>query len=237
MKTAIVFLLSLCIAVPLMAQPPVNGTYTSTDLGGLMLTGRYSESWFGGPLQVNNTLNEESWDGATLGTQWRWYCPWILSPPTLLSNTVNGNGDGFKTWNVTYSDGICWLDGSGPWGGGDASYTANITTWSVQVTEQYANNVLIASIRNTFATAQFQGYNSECMDLQISNNEMIGNTDSGAKPGDYPEFWYWNPCGSIGNAGPGEWGTVTDITFIIDGCITIPVEEKTWGSVKAMYQE
>ncbi len=67
MKAVILVLLSVLIAVPAFAGAPVNGTYKSTDIGGLMLPGRYSELWFGGKLVVNNTLNEQSWDGSTLG--------------------------------------------------------------------------------------------------------------------------------------------------------------------------
>jgi hypothetical protein len=45
MKAVLVVLLSIVVAVPALAGPPANGTYTSTDIGGTMLPGRYSESW------------------------------------------------------------------------------------------------------------------------------------------------------------------------------------------------
>ena len=79
--------LILC-AVPVMAQAPANGTWKSIDLGGPVLLGRYSEYWFAGTkLAVNNTVNEQSWDGATLATQWWWYCPWQVAPAALLTTS------------------------------------------------------------------------------------------------------------------------------------------------------
>ena len=66
MKTVIVFILSVLVAAPVLAQPPINGFYKTTDLGGLMLPGHYSEYWvIGTGLNIGNTMNEESWDGAT----------------------------------------------------------------------------------------------------------------------------------------------------------------------------
>jgi len=239
MKAVLVVLLSMIVAVPALAQAPANGTYTSTDIGGTMLPGRYSESWFPTKLSVNNTLNEQSWDGGTLGVQWWWYCPWVVAAPTLVLNTVDGNGNGIKIWRVNYSGGICWLDGTlgVPWYGGDASYTANVTTWTAIVTETYANFVEVGTVRNHNATATFVGYNTECMNLVVSNLEKLGDTDHTPHPAGFPDFWDWTNCSNIGTAGPGEWGDVDSITFTITGCEVVKTETTTWGSVKAMYRD
>lgn len=237
MKAVLVVLLVLVAAVPAFAGAPANGTYTSTDLGGLMLPGRYSESWYPNKLDVNNTLNEQSWDGATLATQWHWYCPWIVSPATLLVNTVNGAGNGIKIWRVTYTGGYCWLDGAGPWAGGDASYSATINTWIAIVTETYASFALVGSVRNQNATSTFDGYNQECMALEIHNTEKLGDTNSGPLPANFPSFWNWIGCFDQGPAGPGEWGDVDSITLTVDGCETVATEQKTWGGVKSMYRK
>ena len=237
MKTAIVFLLSILVTVPVFAQAPVNGTYKSTDLAGTMLTGRYSELWYGGPLQVNNTVNEMSWDGATLGTQWHWYCPWILLPPTLLLDTVDGAGNGSKLWQVVYSGGFCWIDGGGPWGGGDPSYLANISTWIAIVDETYAGGVEVNTDKTISSEATFVGYNDECMSLQVSNTQKLGDTNSGSLPPNFPNFWDWFACNDVGTAGPGEWGDVSEITFNVVGCEVVPVQERSWGNVKQMYRE
>lgn len=236
MKAAIIALICIAIAVPALAGPPANGVYKSTDIGGSMLPGRYSELWFGGKLSVNNTLNEQSWNGA-LGTQWHWYCPWISVPPTLLLSTVNGAGNGQKIWRVTYSGGYCWIDGAGPWAGGDASYLANINVWVAIVTETYVNFVEVGTIRNHNAQATFTGYNQECMSLSISNVSKLGDTTGGPLPANYPDFWSWFVCNDVGTGGPGEWGDVNSITFTIIGCQSVSTEAKTWGAVKAIYRD
>jgi hypothetical protein len=235
MKAVIVILLSVLISAPALAQAPLDGTYKSTDLGGTMLPGRYSESWFPGPLAVNNTLNEESWDGATLGTQWHWYCPWIVGK-LLLVSTVDGFGNGQKIWKVTYTGGYCWLDGGGPWGGGDASYLADINTWVAIVTETYAAFVEVGTVRNHNASATFQNYPQECMSLSVTNAEKLGDTSGGGGlPANFPAFWDWVPCAPA--ATPGEWGDIDGITFNILGCETVSVTETSWGAVKAMYRD
>ncbi|HEX5133736.1 MAG TPA: hypothetical protein VFX92_14775 [Candidatus Krumholzibacteria bacterium] len=236
MKAVIVVLLSIITAVPAFAGAPANGTYKSTDIGGLMLPGRYSELWFGGKLSINNTLNEESWDGANLGTQWRWYCPWISAAPALLVNTVNGAGNGQKIWRVTYSGGYCWLDGAGPWAGGDAAYTATVNTWVAIVTETYANFVEVGTVRNHNASATFVGYNAECMALNVENIEKLSDTTHGPHPANFPNFWDWFTCSDVGTAGPGEWGDVDSITYSILGCETVSTKETTWGAVKSLYR-
>lgn len=233
MKAVIVILLSVLISAPALAGAPVNGTYKSTDLGGTMLPGRYSEYWFGAPLAVNNTLNEQSWDGATLGGQWHWYCPWIAGK-VLLVNTVNGLGNGIKIWRVTYTGGFCWIDGAGPWAGGDPSYLANINLWTAIVTETYAAFVEVGTVRNHNANATFTGYNQECMSLSVTNIEKLGDTNGGPLPATFPVFWDWFVCAPT--AGSGEWGDIDGITFSILGC-TVAVRETSWGAIKAMYRD
>jgi hypothetical protein len=236
MRIVLTLFLCIVVAVPAFAGPPVNGTYTSTDIGGSMLPGRYSENWTPAKLSVGNTLNEQSWDGGTLGTQWHWYCPWITFPPALLLNTVNGLGNGIKIWKVTYSGGYCWLDGAGPWAGGDPSYLANITTWNAIVTETYSNFVEVGTVRNHDARAVFVGYDQNCMSLSVTNTEKLGDTNGGPLAPNYPDFWNWTTCTDIGTAGPGEWGDVDSITYTILGCEPLPVTPTTWGAVKSRYR-
>jgi len=240
MKAVLVVLLSIVVSVPALAGPPANGTYKSTDIGGAMLPGRYSESWFGGKLSINNTLNEQSWDGATLGTEWHWWCPWVSAAPALLYNGVNGLGNGIKIWRVTYSGGYCWLNGPGaPWDGGDPFYTANINTWVATVTETYVSFQEVGTVRDHNATATFVGYNEQCMNLAISNLEKLNDTakTGGPLPAGFPDFYDWTTCSAIAPAGPGEWGDVDSITFTITGCETVGTEAKSWGNVKAMYRD
>jgi hypothetical protein len=199
-----------------------------------MLPGRYSEYWFGAPLAINNTLNEQSWDGATLGAQWHWYCPWITAK-VLLVNTVNGAGNGQKIWRITYTGGFCWLSNTGPWGGTDPTYLANINTWVAIVTETFASFVEVGTVRNHNATATFTAYGTECMSLNVTNIEKLGDTTDGPLPATFPVFWDWFVCAPT--AGSGEWGDVDAITFVITGCEAVGAETKSWGAVKSLYRD
>jgi hypothetical protein len=235
MKALLAFLLSLMIAMPAMAGPPAEGTYKSTDIGGTMLTGFYSETWNGGPMSVLNTVNEESWDGATLGTQWKWFCAYVASPPILLWDGVTG-GSGQKIWQVVYTGGMAWLDGAGPWlnvGEPEAFYNATVDTWIATVTEQYSGGVEVGTVKTVNATASFVGYQETCIVLALSNLEKHG--DGATLPAGYPEFKNGAGCTSLGTTGPGEWGEVDDITYSILGC-TVGTEETSWGAVKARYR-
>lgn len=238
MRTAVAFLLVMVITVPVLAGPPLNGTFKSVDLGGTVLLGRYTEWWSGGvgPLQANNTLNEKSWNGALLGTQWWWHCPYLALPPQLLLNTVNGSGNGNKIWRLTYAGGLCVFDGAGPWGNGDATYTALANLWVVILTETYSGFSLAGAVRTTNVQATFLGYNADCMGMSISNNVFLGDTATGTIPPNYPLFWDWSGCNAAG-AQVGEWGDVTGITIDIAGCDVVPVAARTWGAIKSMYRE
>ena len=233
MKKLLAFLLCLMVAVPAFAGPPLPGTYKSTDLGGTVLTGRYSETWNGGPMMMNNTVNEASWDGATLGGEWTWSCAYVAGPPVLVWDGLNGNGDGQKIWQVSYIGGTAILDGSGPWGNGEPFYTATVDTWEATVTEQYVGFVEVGTIKTVNATASIVGPAEWdlCIVLALSNLEKHG--DGPTHPGfGYPGF-IDNTCSPAG--GPGEWGEVDDITYSILGC-TISTEETSWGQVKALYR-
>jgi hypothetical protein len=233
MKTLLAVLLCMLLTVPAFAGPPQAGNYKSTDLGGSVLTGTYSETWNGGPMAVNNTVNEKSWDGTNLGTQWLWTCAYVASAPTLLYDGVNASGDGNKIWYVTYTGGTAQLLSTGPWG--DEDYDANVLTWEATVTETYQNFVEVGTVKTVNATAQFIGYDDNCIVLALSNLEKHGDGMELPPPGAlaYPEF-IDNTCSPTGE-GPGEWGEVDDITYSILQC-TVGTEEQSWGSVKALYR-
>ena len=237
MRTLAAVFLCMLVAVPAIAGPPANGVYKSTDLGGTMLPGRMTETWVPSPLSVGNTLNEESWDGVTLGTQWVWNCAWIVAPPIILFDGVDGFGNGNKFWQVIYAGGICNLDGTGPWAGGDPSYTGIVNAWSHIVTETYANFVEIGTVWSTNANATFVGYNSECMSLVIDNGAKQGDTNGGLLAANYPDFFDYILCISLGTAGPGQWGDIFQITLQVVDCQSVGTEKRTWGGIKTLYDE
>lgn len=214
-----------------MAQP-IPGVYKSTDLGGLMLPGRYSESWSApsGRLFPGNTANKFSWDGLTLGTQWWMYCAQIFGAPVLLFSDVVG-GNGVEIWQANYTGGICRLMAGGPWDGGSAPYLAPYDKYQEIATITYLGGSISAVTTNINLEATFIGFN-DCMSLSISNNVELGNTDSGPLPTNYPVFLGMScaPTATLGS-----WGDSSDFTLTIIGNCTVAAHEKTWGSIKSLY--
>jgi hypothetical protein len=135
---------------------------------------------------------------------------------------------------VTYTGGTAWLSDTGPWADGEA-YDANVLTWEATVTETYSNFVEVGTVKTVNATAQFIGYDENCIVLALSNLEKHG--DGTELPAPTPSFTYPefidNTCSPT--EGPGEWGEVDDITYSILTC-TVGTEEQSWGSVKALYR-
>jgi hypothetical protein len=219
------------------AQPPINDPdYSSTD--GDMLEGRSSTSWSTstGVLAQGNVLNIMSFDGANLGTEWRFYCMQIVNVVPLYDTTVGGTG--FKAWLVTYVGGLFWLDGAGMWGGGDADYTGVLSTFTETRIEQYLSGALVGDASDYSLSGVFNNYSSSCLSL-IANDAIVGNTDTTngmgnfVKPGDYPGFLD-AACAPTGQYG--RWGDTTDLTMSITGC-AVPVEDASWGQVKSLYTE
>lgn len=234
MKSAIVFILAMLIVTPVIAGPPLNGTYKSEDLGGPVLAGRYTESWAGpgGRLALGNTTNKYSWDGATLGTQWWMYCAEISAAPILLFDGVDGSGNGQRIYQVTYNGGFCVLF-TGPWTNGEASYFAPYDSYTEIKTQTYVSFGVVGEVATVQVQASFTGFNDDCMALQIASSAEVGDTDSSAKPGDFPDFLEPGFC--TGTRVHGTWGDHTGMTLDIFDC-TIATEESTWGAIKAQYQ-
>lgn len=221
------------------AGPPLDGNYQSTDLGGSVLLGRYTEAWDagGGALSTGTTLNAESWNpaGPALGTQWRYWCSTELAPAVLLVNNVNPTtGNGNRTYMKTFSGGYIWLDGAGPWANGDPNYPGTIDTYSEFETITYSNWVPIAAVTNVQATAHFDLYPEQCMTFYIGNGSRVATTALGNPvPPNYPGLLDTN-CNATRVEGA-FWDFFT-ITLGITDC-TSPVEEKTWGAVKSIYSD
>jgi hypothetical protein len=215
------------------AQPPVDGEY-KTQLGEF-LEGRYSIAWPGGNgyEDLGNPIHVESWDGSALGTEWRIYCPIIASVVTLYNIPV-GPGSYIASYLIVYVGGNAWLDGSGPWGGGDPSYSGVVSTYIETRSVQVVSNVLTGLNSDHAIEANIVGYPSDCVALAIGNSAWIGDTPQhGAKPAGYPA--YLDPGTCLAGGTQGHWGTATDLTLTVQGC-EVGVEESSWGSVKARYR-
>jgi hypothetical protein len=206
------------------------------DHGGSVYTGRYTEGWDagGGATDAGTTLNAESWDGANLGTQWRYWCSTEAAPGILWQDNVNGDGYGNRTYLKTFGGGYIWLSGAGPWANGDPDYTGFIDTYTETEIVTYEAWVPIAAVTSVQATAHFTGYTS-CMTFYIGNGDRQGTTDlGGMKPMDYPDFMATD-CSPTRTLG--AWWIFDDVTLVISGECQVSTQESTWGAVKAKYSE
>lgn len=226
--------LLVLLAGSALAGPPMSGSYNSTDIGGLAFVGRYTEGWDAGAgaLEPGTTLNAMSWDGMTLGTQWHYWCATEGAAPVLLTNTVNAQGNGNRTYMKTFVGGYIWLSGTGPWAGGDVDYPGVINNYVEFETITYQNWVPIAAVTNVQATASFDSYPDMCMAFYIGNGNRVATTDLAQPiPANYPPLL--DP-GCDATRGEGAAWDFDSITLTIDGC-AVSIQESTWGAVKALY--
>lgn len=233
MKFLIPTLILLLIAGQALAGPPVVGTYQTFDLpGGSFNIGHFSESWVAPTFYAGNpgnTINAESWDGATLGNEWTLHCAAISAPPTLVNDT-RVNGTGTVEYDTYYDGGMLWLGASGPWG--DEDYDVVVDYFRVSSTHLYLADVLQSVVSDVTIFGSFTNY-INCMTYTIANAAIYGNTAQvGPLPADYPGF-----TDAACAAGPqtGAWGNTEEITLLIYPTCEIGVEESSWGAVKARF--
>ncbi|MDH3197095.1 MAG: hypothetical protein OEO21_02540 [Candidatus Krumholzibacteria bacterium] len=224
--------------------PPINGTYFSFDLpGGSFNPGYFSESWVdpGTHGQIGNTVNAASWDGASLGAEWRLWCPSIGWPPELVSDTRDAEGTGEVTWRTRYNGGHFWLSMNGPWSfDGYLDFTGVLAGFIATTTYQYVDGAILGIRTNITLSGLFDNlggnWTPRCMDYIISNAAFFGTTDTEIKPLDFPPFLDPDECPSdLPGLLRGGWGSVTEITLVIRDCYIVPTESTTWGHVKALY--
>ena len=212
------------------AGAPFNGVYKSSN--GDFNEGREGSWWQTGSfLGLGNVLHAESWDGLTLGTDWKILCPQVVRVTLIVDLTSGGTGQ--KIYQLDYRGGYLELSGTGPWGNGDALYTNVIDTYYEFRTIQYDVGLMVGSVSDHQVTAHSSLYGGKCLTWGIGNGVWLGD---GFKilPG-YPSFadrsCFPFPPGST----KGHWGDIRDLTMTIQGC-TVSTEASSWGAVKAMYR-
>jgi hypothetical protein len=232
----LLFLLTL-VATPALAQAPAGGTYTSTDIGGTMLPGRYSVSW---PFDTaygaaGNVLHVQSWDGASLGTQWSIHCP-IVSSNSVVSDSVDADGYHHLTGKTYYGlMGGLSLDGSGPWGGGEASYDFDLMDLQETVSIVGTDTEILSFTAAMDGTGLLMaGTYIARIDFHATRVEVSNTDKSLYDPHDHP-FYYPLLLDMSCLEGPwlGTWGTVTSVEFLIQS--SVGTQETTWGAIKSVY--
>ena len=227
-----VSLLLTLTAAQAWAVDPLPGVYNSTDLGGLVTLGRATQSW-ALPLNAQNGLQDvfssASWNGAALGTQWKFSCG-VQPAVQTVQDHRDAAGTGSVVFTNTFAGGGFWLSKNGPWGNGVNNLTGTINATHEIVTVVYVANVPMQARVNVDASGVFDG--SECvLTFVIANGIGLGDTDALPKPPGYPDFL--DPgCGATRLYG--SWGDMSQITMRID--CPLPTHDSTWGRVKMLYR-
>jgi hypothetical protein len=221
------------------AGPPLPGVYSSTDIGGVIPPGRYSEGWSspgpGGALLAGATLNCGSWDGLNFAQVWRYHCATQLTNAVLIQDNLDANGNGQRTWKCTYSGGTFWLSGTGPWANGDPDYPGVFDSYIEFETEIYANWIVVGAVTNVQASAHFDNYPTVCMTYGIGSGQRVGTTDLGqVEPPTYPPFLQAVTCAPI--MPQGAWWNMNGVTLVITSGCTVPTRASTWGALKTLYR-
>ncbi len=219
---------SLALAVP------VPGTYTSTDLGGNLLTGRASTWRSGINSGLPHVLHAESWDGSALGNQWEVSCPTENAAFLVQDNRVGGVGT--IVYTSTFTGGtFTFLPGAWPWGDGSGTLGTTTLITTVQYVLISGVSTPVAAVVNGNTSGQFT---DGCyLTFAIGNGSGVGETTSEnlavTKPADYPTFLDGSCGPAPANQQFGSWGTVITITMRID--CPVPTKPSTWGRIKATY--
>lgn len=231
----------VCLAAALcqsaMAQCPSSiGQWRTID--GTMIGGRATEAWCGAdgnPVrggQTGNTQTAMSWDGVSLGTQWRaWGMAIDANGAFPLSDTVDPvSGDGIRTYSTNYIGGEFWLTRDHTWSDGIADPSGVLTSFNVVATLTIRGGQVVGASSNITFTGDFvdcPGANGCEIRFGITNALLAWSPDlGGSMPVDYPAL----AC----SAGLGEAFSVCCIT--LDIYCAVPAEETLWGSLKALYQ-
>ena len=235
LATTLVIMAALSATLAL-AGPPLPGNYKSTDIGGTIPAGRYTEGWDagGGAMGVGTTQNCGSWDGSAPGGVWMYTCGTELTPGVQISGYVNAQGNGNRTFMKTYSGGIFWLSGTGPWANGDPDYAGVFDSYVEFETVQYSNWVPVSAVTNVQAAAHFDNYPTLCMGFSIGNGVRVGTTDLGnVMPPNYPALIdpACNPTRTLG-----AWWDFFSISISLTPDCATPAKPSTWGSLKAIYR-
>jgi hypothetical protein len=225
----------LSCASAVFAGAPLPGNYQSTDLGGPIAVGRYTEGWAsgGGAMLPGTTLNGQSWNGSALGTEWKYWCATEALPAVLQSDNTDANGNGSRTWKKTFTGGYLWLSGTGPWGNGDPDYPGLIDNYIEYETIQYMGNVAVAAVTNISATGHFVNYPLACLAFAIANGARIGGSPA-AKPAGYPDLLSAGSCAP--DAPEGAWWNIGTLTLSVSSGCSTPSHASTWGALKAIYR-
>lgn len=233
-KSSLVSLILLLVSAVALAGP-VGGIYNSTDLGGVLLTGRASTWRPGINSGLPHVLHGRSWNGATLGTQWEFLCPTENVNFIVQDNRIGGVGT--IVYTSTFTGGtFTFFPGGWPWGDGTGTLGTTTLITTVQYIMVGSVSTPVAAVVNGNTSGMFAG---GCqLTFVIGNGTGVGETTSLnpliTKPADYPTFLDGTCSPAPANQLFGTWGNVITITMGIN-CPT-GAGTGTWGRIKTIYR-
>lgn len=207
---------------------PYEGSWTAPS-GGL-LEGRISEAWCLSPFSPGipgNSLDAQSWDGAALGTQWRFWGMYIDAAGAVeVGRDVDATGFGWIDYVTNYEGGRFWLEGTTAWSDGtDLEGDVSLCSVSARVTVFGFEPVAVAS--NITVVGIFDVCEWCSIEIAANSSRLWMTGDAGAMPADYPPFL----CAA--NAGELHYSCCLTASIM---CSVTGTEESTWGAIKDMYR-
>jgi hypothetical protein len=222
---------ALLCASTVSAQYPNVGIYSTQT--GTMESGRASEAWCGldgtpGPGEPGDTENAQSWDGTSLGAEWRlWGMEIGAAGATAIDQSMDGGGNGWITYSTPYDGGLFWLSKDGAWGDGTVDFTGYLTHYDVITTVTYVGGNPIGATSNISAAGYFDTAPQWVVEFVIANALMAWSPAWGTPmPTGYPPF--------LCDAPTGELFDVCCITMSFQP--PVGTEQYSWGAIKSLYR-
>ena len=228
-KALFMSLLAILVAVPALADCSVHpnpGIYTTTD--GSILPGRVSEAWctLASPGVPGNTENAESWDGTTLGAQWRvWGQAIDQYGAQMTGSSIDAYGNGWVDYVTNYVGGQFWLSKNHTWGDGVNDLTGTLTYFNVSARVSLIGGQIVGATSNVFLPGYFDNCPLCTLQYVITNAMLAWMPGWGAAPANYPAYL----CGAT----MGEYFDVCCIRASI--YCPVGTEATTWGAIKSLY--
>ena len=223
--------ISLALAAAAATASPIGGTYTSTDLGGQILTGRASTWRTGVNSGLPHVLHAQSWNGTTLGTQWEISCATENSDFSVVDNRIGGVGT--VVYTSTFNGGtFTFFPVGGAWGDGVGTLNTTTLVSTVQFLLIGGISTPVASVINGNTSGTF---GDGCLlTFAIGNGVGVGETPYASIPATYPTFMDASCAPASPSAQFGTWGNV--ITLTLNIFCTVADEPTSWGALKSSYR-
>lgn len=236
MRTLILGIILISLSQVALAQcPNAIGQWTTDDA--TMLPGRATEGWCGAdgnPVQggqPGNTQNAMSWNGSFVGSEWAaWGMTIDADGAVLVSDTVDGSGNGVRTYSTDYVGGGFWLTKDNTWADGVTDLSGVITSYNVISRLTIQGGAIAGVSSDIIFSGQFSdcpGANNCLIHFEITNASLAWHPGfGGTLPLNYPAILCGAPTGEAFDV-PAITGEIT---------CAVPTEDVPWGSLKAMYE-